>query len=321
MALNLFKNLLQQNLITEKEYENIEQHQNAISVFVELRTLLYLGIALFSAAVGVLVYKHIETIGHDILVICIALVCAACFAYCIRKANAYSSKKVNSPNFLFDYVLLLGCLLLITFVGYIQFQYNVFGNRWGLAVFMPMALLFIAAYYFDHLGVLSLAITNLAAWVGINATPTRILKGNDFDSDRTIFAAILLGLCLLLISFLSTSKKVKEHFSFTYKNFGVHILFIGLLAGLFHFHSVYLVWFLMLASFSFLAFRYAIKERSFYFLVITVLYGWIGLSYVIIEVLTGINTDVASIYLVFIYFIFSGIAFIRLLIRYNKVLK
>ena len=77
----------------------------------------------------------------------------------------------------------------------------------------------------------------------------------------------------------------------------------------------------MLASFSFLAFRYAIKERSFYFLVITVLYGWIGLSYVIIEVLTGINTDVASIYLVFFYFIFSGIAFIRLLIRYNKVLK
>jgi hypothetical protein len=256
-----------------------------------------------------------------VLVICIALACAACFIYCIRKANGYANEKVNSPNFLFDYVLLLGCLLLLTFIGYIQFQYNVFGDRWGLAVFIPMLLLFVTAYYFDHIGVLSIAIINLAAWVGINATPTRILKENDFDSDRTIYAAILLGVGLLLISFFSTSKKVKAHFSFTYKNFGTHILFIALLAGLFHFNSVYLAWFLVLAFLSFLGFRYTIKDRSFYFLVITALYGWIGLSYVIIEILTSMNTDMESIYLIFFYFILSGIGFIRLLIHYNKVLK
>jgi hypothetical protein len=321
MRLGLFKKLLQQNFITEKEFDNIEQHQSAVSLFGELRSLLYLGIALFSAAIGVLIYKQIETIGHDVLVICIALVCAVCFIYCIRKANGYANGKINSPNFLFDYVLLLGCLLLLTFIGYIQFQYNVFGDRWGLAVFIPMLLLFVTTYYFDHIGVLSLAITNLAAWVGINATPTRILKENDFDSDRTIYAAILLGIGLLLMSFFSTSKKVKAHFSFTYKNFAAHILFIALLAGLFHFNSVYLAWFLVLAFFSFLGFRYAIKDRSFYFLVITALYGWIGLSYLIIEIVSSINADMGSVYLIFFYFILSGLGFIRLLIHYNKVLK
>jgi len=321
MDADLFKKLLQQNLITEREFENVQQHEKAVSLFGELRSLLYLGILLFSAAIGVLIYKHIETIGHDILVICIALVCMACFVYCFKKAKGYTNEKLSSPNFLFDYILLLGCLLLLTFIGYIQFQYNVFGNRWGLAVFIPMLLLFLAAYYFDHIGVLSLAITNLAAWVGITVTPTRILKENDFDGDRTIYAAIFLGVGLLLIAFFSTSKKIKAHFSFTYKNFGAHILFIALLAGLFHFEYIYFVWFLVLACFSFFAFHQAIKERSFYFLVITALYGWIGLSYVIIELLTNTSYEMSGIYAVFFYFIVSGIAFIRLLIYYNKILR
>ena len=318
---DLFKKLLQENLITEREFENVAQHQKTVSLFVELRSVLYLGIAFFSTAIGILIYKHIETIGHDVLVICIALVCVACFAYCFKFGKGYTNEKLSSPNFLFDYILLLGCLLLLTFIGYVQFQYNVFGNRWGLAVFIPMLLLFAAAYYFDHIGVLSLAITNLAAWVGIAVTPTRILRENDFDGNRTIYAAILLGVGLLLISIFSTSKKMKAHFSFTYKNFGAHILFIALLAGLFHFEPAYFVWFLVLACFSFLAFRHAIKERSFYFLVITALYAWIGLSYVIIELLTSTSDGMTGLYAVFFYFIASGIAFIRLLIYYNKILK
>ncbi len=83
---------------------------------------------------------------------------------------------------------LTGCLLLLTFVGYIQFQYNVFGNRWGLAAFIPMVILFITAYYFDHLGVLIIAIANLATWIGITVTPLKILKENDFNDPHIISA-------------------------------------------------------------------------------------------------------------------------------------
>ena len=135
MDADLFKKLLQQNLVTEREFENVEQHQKAVSLFVELRSILYFGIVLFSAAIGILIYKHIETIGHDVLVISIALVCFICFAYCFRKANGYSKDKLNSPNFLFDYVLLLGCLLLLTFIGYLQFQYNFFWQSLGTGSF------------------------------------------------------------------------------------------------------------------------------------------------------------------------------------------
>lgn len=320
MDLRLFKKLLQRRLITDQELGQIEEHEGVMSLFWELRSLLYLGIVLLSTAVGVLIYKHIDTIGHDVLVIVIAAVCAGCFTYCFKKAPGYSNKKIVSPNFMFDYILLFGCLLLLTFVGYIQFQYNVFGDRWGLAVAIPMVLLFLAAYYFDHLGVLSLAISNLAAWVGITATPMRVLGDNDFGSEITIYSALLLGAGLLVVAFLTHTRKIKAHFAFTYKNFAAHILFIGLLAGLFHFHF-YLLWFVVLAVFSFLFFQSAIKERSFYFAVITALYGWIGLSYVIIESLTRSISDIGSVYLIFLYFILSGLGFIRLLIHYNKILK
>ena len=265
MDRHLFQNLLQQNLISDNEYKNIQEQQASFSLFWELRSLLYLGIVLFTSAVGVLVYKHIDTIGHDVLVIGIAALCLACFGYCLKQAQGYSPAKVHSPNFLFDYILLLGCLLLLVFVGYIQAQYNLFGPRWGLAAFIPMLLLFIVAYYFDHLGVLSLAITNLAAWVGITATPTRILKHNDFNSERTIYSALVLGIVLIAVALLSVTKKVKEHFSFTYQNFGVHVFFIALLAALFHFDHLFLLWFLILSVFCLLVFRYAIRERSFYF--------------------------------------------------------
>src|SRR5207245_9851487 len=36
-----------------------------------------------------------------------------------------------------DFVLLPGCLLLATVVGYLQFQYAIFGEHWGLGALLP----------------------------------------------------------------------------------------------------------------------------------------------------------------------------------------
>ncbi len=245
----------------------------------------------------------------------------ACFGYCIKNSKGYTNQKVESPNIWFDYVLLLGCLLLLTFTGYIQYEYNVFGNRLGLALFIPMMLLFIAAYYFDHLGVLSLAITNFAAWAGISITPTRILRDNDFNSTHIMYVGLLVGVLLVAVSFLSRYKNIKAHFAFTYRNFGAHILFISLLSMVFYNGNINLLWFIVLAVVSFLFFKNAIRESSFYFMVVTLLYAYIGLSYVIIQMLFFTGLDMAPVYLGIIYFIISGIGLIRLFIHYNNIFK
>jgi hypothetical protein len=322
MDIPLFTKLRHEELINEQEFNNIVLLKDKpVSVHWDLRTLLYLGIVLLTTAVGILVYKNIDNIGHGVMLTIIPAVCATCFVYCIKNSKRYSNNRIESPNIWFDYVLLLGCLLLLTFTGYIQYEYNVFGDRWGLALFIPMVFLFVAAYYFDHLGVLSLAITNLAAWAGISVTPLKILKENDFNDIHIIYAGLLTGAILVAASFLSKHKNIKAHFAFTYKNFGTHILFISLLALMFYFESIYLVFFIVLAGVSFLFLRNAVKDNSFYFLVITLLYAYTGLSYVVIELLITREFDMGPIYLAIIYFIVSGIGLIRLFIHYNKIFK
>lgn len=287
----------------------------------DVNTLLYLGVLLFAGGFGILVYKNIDSIGHAAITAILATLCTSCFLYCFMKAKGYSNEKTDSPNVLFDYVLLLGCLLLLTLIGYLQFKYNLFGNNWRLASFIPAVLLFAAAYYFDNIGVLSMAVTNLTVWAGLTVAPTQIVRQNNFNDEQLIYTAMVLGSCLIAVSMMSVLKKIKAHFSFTYKNFGTHILFISLLAALFHFDAFYLLWFLILAAAVALFFSNALKEKSFYFLVISVLYGYAGLSYVAVRLLSYKGENEASLYIASLYFIASGIGLIRMFIHYNKILK
>lgn len=323
MDIKVFEKLSAQELITKDEFDAIKifNEQEPVSVNWDLRTVLYAGILLLATGLGILIYDNIETIGHDAIITSIALSFSACFIYCFKKSSGYSNKKMDSPNAWFDYILLLGSMLLVIFIGYIQYQYNVFGNRWGIATFIPMVMLFFIAYYFDHRGILSLAITNLAAWIGITVTPAEILKDNDFSNERIIFSGLILGAGLVAISILTTQIMIKQHFAFTYKNFGAHILFISLIAGLIHFDDVDLLWFLALALTGFFMFRNALKENSFYFFVITALYVFFGLSYVVITLLFDLGDDMGMFYLALIYLIASGIGLIKVLMNYNKKIK
>jgi hypothetical protein len=186
-----------------------------------------------------------------------------------------------------------------------------------------MVVLFFCAYYFDHLGVLSLAVTNLAAWMGIVVTPTQILKQNDFHSDTLIYTALLLGALLVAAGEISRWKNIKQHFRFTYINFGAHILFIATLAGMFHFRERYFLWFLLLLGIAAYFYWRSLQERSFYFLVILALYAYIGIVYVVTDIiLVKFRTaDMLSIYMALLFYIVSAIAMILFLIRHNKKFK
>ncbi len=324
MDLPIFKKLHAEGLIADTSLANVEavEDRRLFSLHWELKTLLYLGVLLLSGGLGILVYKNIETIGHRLVLLFIALVSGGCFYYCIRKKNPFSIEKVPASGSFFDYILLLGCLTFITFIGYLQFQYAFFGNAYGLATFIPMVVLFICAYYFDHIGVLSLAITNLAAWVGIAVIPMRILKENAFHDERLVYTGLVLGLLLLLAGLASERRNFKKHFEFTYTNFGAHIVFISSLAGLFTQDAIYLLWFLWVMSAAFIFYRQAMKRRSFYFLLIVIFYAYIALSYVAVRLLDEIGSyTMGSFYVGMLYFILSAIGVVRVLMILNRKMK
>jgi hypothetical protein len=68
-------------------------------------------------------------------------------------------------------------------------------------------------------------------------------------------------------------------------------------------------------------YRHALKENSFYFLVVTFLYSYIAAGYFMIRLLDATGGGMGAVYLGLFYFIGSGIVLIRLLMHYNKIIK
>jgi hypothetical protein len=325
MTDNFYKNLHAAGLLSDESFEktNQQQQQPLFSVHWELKTLLYLGVVLLTAGLGLLIYANIDTIGHQFVLLFIALICAGCFIYCVKNKLPFSTERVVSPSSYFDYILLLGSLSLVIFLGYLQFQYKVFGLNYGMATFIPMLALFFTAYYFDHLGILSMAIANLALWMGVSVTPKELLLNSDFDSTTIIHTYLLLGLLLLLAAFATQRFNFKKHFKFSYQHYGIHVAFIALLAGYFHYSSSAAAFAYILGIFLLALVMYydAFKNKSFYFLLLVVLYSYIAVSSLAVRFFTSFDYTTGALYLMLLYFIGSAIGLIFLMINLNKKLK
>lgn len=321
---DIYKKLHSEGYLGDDSYKQLSQKHltQLFSVHWELKTLLYLGVMLLSGGLGILIYKNIYTIGHQAVLAFIALISIGCFIYCFKKKLKFSWGKVKAPNTGFDYILLLGSISMVTFVGYLQYQYQVFGLNYGMATFIPMLALFFIAYYFDHLGILSMAIASLALWMGVSVTPKTLLAYGTFNSEQIIFTYVAFGLILLTFSYLTQRFNIKNHFKFTYQHYGVHVTFIALLAGYFEYYntSASLIW--MLPFFALATYIYvdAYRERSFYFILLTILYGYFALACLITRGLYNVM-EYDAIYPLLLCFIASAIGLIFLLININKNLK
>ncbi|MGZ3946190.1 MAG: DUF2157 domain-containing protein [Mucilaginibacter sp.] len=321
---NFYDTMHNEGLISDESFEKLiaDREKPLFSVHWELKTILYLGVLLLTGGLGLLIYENIDTIGHQFVLMLIAAICLGCFAYCFKVRLPFSSEKVKSPNTAFDYILLLACTSFVIFVGYLQFEYKVFGLNYGMATLVPMLVLFFTAYFFDHLGILNMAIANLAVWMGVSVTPKQLLLNSDFDSETIIYTYLLLGVLLIIGAFATQHYKFKKHFKFSYQHYGVHVTFIALLAGYFHYYNslVCAAWMLGLFLFAVLIYMDSFKNKSFYFLLLMILYSYIGISSLVVRALIN-GGDSGAISLLLIYFIASGIGLIFLLIHLNKKLK
>ena len=319
-----FEKLYGEGLISPESMEKIRSlpAREPLNLYWEIRTILYAGVLLVTGGLGLWIYKNLESLGHLVILTGVALLGLGCFVYCFLRRAPFSWGKSWSPDGLFDYLLLLGCLLFLIFIGYWQYAYHVFGDRYGLESFIPMVLFFFCAYYFDSMGVLGLAISNLAAWVGITVTPNRLLKDNDFNSSTLIVTALLLGILLLLAGKLTQRWKIKSHFELAYTNFGLHMTFIASLAGLFHFDNQYGWWLLLLSIPTLYFYRESIRNRSFYQVLVLTLYFYCGMSYAFLRLMHQLGMSIsAQIYAGCFYFIGSAIAMVYFLMDRNQKIR
>ena len=323
MNLALFERLNRKGLISNRSMENVirESGQKQYSLFWELNILLYLGILLLTSGLGILIYSKLNRIGHLAVVAGMAALAFLTYAICLRRKLPFSMGKVESKSIFLDYLLVLSCLCVVVLIGYLQVEYKFSGGKWGLAGFISMVFLFFTAYYFDHLGILCMAITNLAAWAGIMLKPNTQAFDNDFGSIRFIGIGIALGFLLFVAARFSRRRTFKEHFSFTYTNFGMNLIYLACLAGLLNYERYFFIWLPVVGITDLFMYKEAFRTRSFYFLLMLTLYSYLAFSIFLISSPFLDAIGFSGFTMICLYFIASGVGMIYLLIYLNKKFK
>lgn len=295
------------------------------SLHYELRALLYLGITSLAGGLGVLVYQNIDSIGHGVIIAVIAALMAACFGYAARHRAPFTLGMAPKTSVGADYLLLLGCLLFVVLEGYVQYQYGIFGNRYGLATAVPALVFIPLAYWFDHRGVLAMGITALASWVGLTVAPLSVLIDNDFWNAGIQRAAFGLGLVLMAAGFYSEHSGRKAHFAFTYLLLGSNLALAALTTATLRasfdeqhfivFGSAFLTFILCGGLF-----WYARRTQSYWFLVLAAGYAYIAAGCVLAQFIMAMPDDLIIGSLVIV-FPLSALAVVLFFVNLKKILR
>lgn len=292
-----YKKLLHENIINNQQFNTLEaiQENKIVSVYFELRTMLYVGILLFTSGIGYFTYKNIGEMGHIIAMLVITSLIIAGFYFIQKHTKPYSNNIVTIKIVYFDYVVLLTALLMISLLTYTQVYFNLVELLLNWTTYLSSVILFFMAYRFDNKILLSLAITSFAASVGLSVSPINWSKGNWIASSDLYIVSIFIGVTLVIIGHFSTTKPIKPHFSFTYQNFGFLLYFTGCLTGLFNSNSPVLLTFITLVTSAAITF-YCWKEKSFLFFLYSNITFYISFSYLSFLFLDNRNNLTALIY-------------------------
>ena len=102
----LLRSLRERELLSSEEAEKIAvfESKRPFSLHWELKTLLYLGVLLLNIGLGYLIYEHIDSIGHAVIIALIGAISAGCFWYTLRHRLPFSKGELKSPTPFFEYI-------------------------------------------------------------------------------------------------------------------------------------------------------------------------------------------------------------------------
>jgi hypothetical protein len=206
------------------------------------------------------------------------------------------------PIRFFDYVLYLGSLTWSVELSYIESRYHLLSGQWDIYLLATSCVFFLFAYRFDNRLVLSLALSALAGWFGIRISH---LPGINDSAYRQF--AILYSLLISIAGIALEWASIKTHFLLTYLNIAANVLFLAVLSGVFKDHG-YGLWFLLLVIACGGSLAYGLAKRQFSFVAYAAVYGYAGVSSVLIR-----HVDDSTA--VFSYFVVTGILMLALLVK------
>jgi hypothetical protein len=250
-----------------------------VSVRLELRLVLYVGVLLVMAGVGLLIEENLDRIGPGIIAAVIGLAAAAALGWVAWIAPPFSRGEVPSPNLAFDYILLLGVLLAAADLAYIEVQFTPLGPNWTWHLLLVALGAAVAAVRFDSRVVFALALATFAAWRGVSVSP----YGNLAASESVVrWNAIGCGVLFILLGFGMKRAKFKAHFEPAAVHLG-WLLILGALASGIELTGEGRGWAAMLFFTGAALAAGAFRWRRFPLFAFGVLGGYVGLSALVVS--------------------------------------
>ena len=137
-----------------------------VSLYYELRLILYLGILLLTGGLGYLAYENIGEFGHFLLMLLMAVLAGGGYYFVLKKSKPYSNFIVKESSVYLDYIIVLVALLVVGLFTYIQVYFDLVEELLNYTSLLSAGLFFYMAYRFDNKILLSMAITALVATFG-----------------------------------------------------------------------------------------------------------------------------------------------------------
>ena len=281
------KTLLEQGILKPEQFEYLEKikSKQLFSVYFELRSLLYIGVLLLTTGIGFIVYLNMGQMAHLALITVMFALEGAVYWYIQKHATPYSNTQQKPPTPYFDYVLLFGALLVISIFTYILLQYELVESLLEWSSLISALIFFYLAFRYDHRGVLSLAITAFAAFWGLSVSPVDWTTNEFMSVLRLYNTGIIVGLGFVAVSEIIERKNIKKHFAFTFKNFGLILVYLSALNALFESSNWgYYAWGIM--AFSLWVSVSSWKKQEYLFFVYGAISGYLAFTRLLIEVIS-----------------------------------
>jgi hypothetical protein len=275
------------------------------SLFLELNVLLYAGVLAFVAGLGWTVSTWSQQLGDVLVLAILSAILAACLWYCFSRAPVWSRAETPAPSLIFDYVLYLASLTWSVELAYIETRFHVLSGQWDLYLLATAGLYFFLAYRFDNRFVLSLALSSLAGWFGLTISHWPSHQDAAYRQYALLFSLIV-GVAGALLQ----HRGMKSHFLGAYLHIAANVFFWAVLSGVFNRQS-YGVWFLALLGACGASLAWGLARRQFAFVAYAAVYGYVGVSSVLIRDLIG-GAAVLG------YFVVTGIAMLVVLIQFAR---
>jgi hypothetical protein len=198
-----------------------------LSIRGELRALLYFGVLAVVGGVSLLVKENLDRIGPLTIAVAIGLAAAACLGWTLARALPFSWQRAESSDWAFDFLLLLGILLLGADLAYIEARFTPLGDAWSYHLLFMSLVTGALAVRCDSRTSWSLALSTFAAWRGVAAAGFvgRVVVGSEVPLRWNL---MFCGFAFLVLGYAMRRFDRKRHFEPLTTFFGA----FGVLAGL-----------------------------------------------------------------------------------------